>query len=315
MSSHVTSTAARRALAGDPALAARHAPPSLPEDWPNRSYSRIVDAAGIRWHVQRHGTGPGLLLVHGTAASTHTWRAMLPALAESYEVLAMDLPGHGYSERLPDGSMSLPSLASALAELLGREGFHPRCAVGHSAGAAIVLRAVLDGAIHPSVIVGVNAALLPFGGGFRKLFEPMARLLANTHLIPSLLARRVRDVGAVKRMLRGTGSSLDAQGLALYQHLLSSEHHIQAVLAMMASWNLQPLLTNFPALKTPLHLIVGARDKAVSPQEADSIAALADNVRVTRLPGLGHLAHEENPGLFVELVAQSCPPAECVADG
>ncbi len=45
--------------------------------WPNSGASRFVTAAGIRWHVQQMGSGPALLLVHGTGASTHSWREVL----------------------------------------------------------------------------------------------------------------------------------------------------------------------------------------------------------------------------------------------
>lgn len=305
---------ANPSLAAPAAAASRQASCSVPDDWPNRRASRFVDAAGMGWHVQRAGSGPGLLLVHGTAASTHTWREMLPALAESYDVLAMDLPGHAYSGRPPHRSMALPSLAAALAGLLRQERFSPRFAVGHSAGAAIVLRMVLDGVIHPSAVVGLNAALMPFGGGLRTLFVPLARLLANTHLIPRFLARRAGEADSVRRMLKGTGSTLDEAGIMLYQRLLSRERHVEAVLSMMASWDLRPLLRELPALETPLHLIVGARDKAVDPGEAASIAARVRSARVIRLDDLGHLAHEENAELLVDLVRQSCPSTASPAD-
>ncbi len=55
-------------------------------DWPNRSASQFVHAGGLRWHVQRFGTElgsatPSILLLHGTGASTHTWREVAPLLA------------------------------------------------------------------------------------------------------------------------------------------------------------------------------------------------------------------------------------------
>ncbi|MFN5717015.1 MAG: alpha/beta fold hydrolase, partial [Bradyrhizobium sp.] len=66
-------------------------------DWPNRNASVFVEAAGIRWHVQRMGEGPSLLLIHGTGAATHSWRDMLPLLARHFSVVAPDLPGHGFT--------------------------------------------------------------------------------------------------------------------------------------------------------------------------------------------------------------------------
>lgn len=66
-------------------------------DWPNRGSSRFVEAGGLRWHVQVMGEGPALLLLHGTGAATHSWRDIAPLLAKTHTVVAMDLPGHGFT--------------------------------------------------------------------------------------------------------------------------------------------------------------------------------------------------------------------------
>ncbi|HSN71821.1 MAG TPA: alpha/beta fold hydrolase, partial [Steroidobacteraceae bacterium] len=128
-------------------------------DWPNRSASRFVSAGGVRWHVQQAGQGPQMLLIHGTGASTHSWRGLLPLLAEHFAVLAPDLPGHAFTGPMPDGHFSLDGMARALAALMARLDFAPAIAVGHSAGAAIVARLALDGAIHPRAIVSLNGAI------------------------------------------------------------------------------------------------------------------------------------------------------------
>ncbi len=281
-------------------------PREVPYDWPLREVSLMVDAAGSRWHLQRMGKGSKLLLIHGTAASTHTWRGLMPLLAEHYDVLAVDLPGHGYSERLPDQSMSLPSLSGALGELLARLDFSPRCIVGHSAGAAIGLRMALDETIDPRAAIGLNAALLPFGGPFRRIFAPMARLFANTRLMPSLVARRAGDVRSIQRVLAGTGSELDDEGTSNYQHLLRRESHVAAVLAMMASWDLAPLLEDLARLRIPLHLVTSSGDKAVGPGQAETVAAMVADATITRIDGLGHLAHEERPKQFADLIRRLC---------
>ena len=180
------------------AFAAVHEPPdALPYDWPNRDSSVFVAVDGTRWHVQRSGKGPRLLLVHGTSGSTHSFRDLLPLLAETHDVLAIDLPGHAYTDRRNDGSMSLPDLAASLSALLSQLSFRPNFAIGHSAGAAIVLRMALDRAIEPATVIGLNAALLPFGGALRGLFAPLAQLFANTRLMPRLVARRARALTQV----------------------------------------------------------------------------------------------------------------------
>ena len=79
-------------------------------DWPNAAASHFVQAGGIEWHVQRKGLqGPSVVLLHGTGAATHSWRGVLPLLAEHASVLAMDLPGHGFSSTPPPAQMGLAS--------------------------------------------------------------------------------------------------------------------------------------------------------------------------------------------------------------
>lgn len=281
-------------------------PHEVPYDWPLREVSRTVNAAGSRWHVQRMGEGPKLLLIHGTAASTHTWRDLMPLLAEHFDVLAVDLPGHGYSARRPDLSMSLPSLSEALGDVLARLAFAPDCIVGHSAGAAIGLRMLLDGTVEPRAVIGLNAALLPFGGPMRRIFAPMAQFFANTSLMPALVARRAADVRSIRRVLAGTGSELDDAGINYYQRLLRRETHVAAVLAMMASWDLGPLLDELDRVRAQLYLVTSGGDKAVSPAQAERVSAMLTNATVVPVDGLGHLAHEEQPEQFADLIYRLC---------
>jgi magnesium chelatase accessory protein len=70
-------------------------------DWPHRTASRFVSAGGIEWHVQVMGKGPCALLLHGTGASTHSFRDLAPALAPDFSVIAVDLPGHGFTGTPP----------------------------------------------------------------------------------------------------------------------------------------------------------------------------------------------------------------------
>jgi len=109
-------------------------------DWPNRQASRFVQAVGLRWHVQVMGAGPVLLLLHGTGASTHSWRDLAPLLAKSFTVIAADLPGHGFTSTPPAHRLSLPGMAQSVAELLRVLDLRPTLVAGHSAGAAILVR-------------------------------------------------------------------------------------------------------------------------------------------------------------------------------
>jgi magnesium chelatase accessory protein len=271
-------------------------------DWPNRDASRFVEAAGLCWHVQLQGEGPALLLLHGTGASTHSFAALMPLLARRFAVIAPDLPGHGFTAMPAWSRMSLPGLASALAELLAALRVAPQIAVGHSAGAAILVRMALDESIVPKGIVSLNGALLPLHGLAGLLFSPAAKLLSFNPLVPRLFAWRAGDDRAVRRLIAGTGSVLDARGIALYGRLLRSPPHVTGVLAMMARWDLRPLQRDLPRLRPPLVLVAAGNDRTVPPAEANRVRALQPAAERVDLAALGHLAHEERPELVAGIV-------------
>jgi pimeloyl-ACP methyl ester carboxylesterase len=130
-------------------------------DWPNRAASRFVTAGRLRWHVQQQGQGPVLLLVHGTGASTHSWRELLPLLAADFTVVAPDLPGHGFTECPAPERLSLPGMAEAVRALLTTLGVAPAVVVGHSAGAAVLARLCIDGQLAPRCFVSAASATRP----------------------------------------------------------------------------------------------------------------------------------------------------------
>jgi len=292
-------------------------------DWPHRARSQHVAAAGLNWHVQRwpceatappgHPT-PTVLLIHGTGAATHSWRGLAPLLARRAQVLAFDLPGHGFTSTPPTHwhslQFSLPGMAAAVAELLQVLAFRPSLLVGHSAGAAIAVQLCLDGHAQPDAVVGLNAALLPMGGLAGPLFAPAARLMAASSRVPRWFAQNAEKPQVLQRLIDGTGSTLDATGMALYGRLVRNPVHAAGALAMMAHWDLYTLARALPRLQTPLQLVVGERDTTVRPEQAQRVwARLAATTRrpVLRLPGLGHLAHEEDPQRVTEIVGAWLP--------
>jgi magnesium chelatase accessory protein len=275
-------------------------------DWPHHEASRFIDAGGLRWHVQQLGDAaerPLVLLLHGTGASTHSWRGLMTLLAPHMRVLAVDLPGHGFTGMPADReTLSLPGMATALAALLRELGLAPQLVVGHSAGAAIGVRLCLDGAAEPAALVAINGALLPLGGVAGSLFSPVARLLALNPWVPRLFSWRARDPTVLRRLLDGTGSRLDAPGVALYGRLLDSPQHVAGALGMMARWDLRRFARELPGLHTPLHLLVADGDRTLPPDQAWQVRERLPSATLTRLPGLGHLAHEEQPQQVADLL-------------
>ena len=274
-------------------------------DWPQRDASRFVQAGGLRWHVQQMGQGPVVLLLHSTGAATHSWRGLMPLLARHFTVVAMDLPGHAFTATPPSAQLSLPGMAGSIAALVEVSAIEVELVVGHSAGAAIGARMVLDGQLAPRALVSINGAFFPLGGVAGLLFPPVARLMAATPFASRLFARSASDRRAVEKLIQSTGSTLDAQGIELYGRLVRDAQHAAGALGMMAQWDLRSLARDLARLATPLALIVGANDRAVPPAAAQRVRALvpaATPGTLEVLAGAGHLVHEERPAEVMKLL-------------
>jgi len=272
-------------------------------DWPHHEASRFVEAGGVCWHVQQMGEGPALLLVHGTGASTHSWRNLMPLFAPYFTVIATDLPGHGFTSS-GDRVATLPGMARALSALLNEIGVQPTLVVGHSAGAAILIRMALDGSITPKGLVSVNGALAQFRGVARHVFGPLAKLLVLNPFVPRVFTWAAGGRHSVERLLRDTGSTLSRDGIALYARLMQSPRHVRGALAMMANWDLEPLERELPRLAVPLLLIAAGGDLAVPAEVSVQVRDRVPGAKLEFVRGLGHLAHEERPEQVARIITE-----------
>lgn len=272
-------------------------------DWPNRAYSRFVETDRVKWHVQVAGSGPVLLLIHGTGAATHSWRDLMPLLAAHFTVVAPDMPGHGFTVGRPMGGLSMVAMARAAGALLEKLDLQPSLIAGHSAGSAIAARMVLDGFAAPKAVIGLNAALQPFPGLAAKIFPTLARMLFVNPLAPHIFAGIARQRGEAGRFLASsTGSVIDTAGADFYGRLFATPAHCAGAITMMADWDLDSLARDLPRLALPMLLVHGDGDAAIPVASARAAAAQVARAQITSLPGLGHLAHEEQPVVIAELM-------------
>lgn len=321
-------------------------------DWPWRDHSRFIKQGHLQWHVQRwpapaplerESTNPAqpstpplrLWLLHGTGASTHTWRDVAPILAQHHEVLSVDLPGHAFTRGAVDEDLTLPGMARALITLqatlsaadgsrdarhigsplasgsntelqpTGTKAAPINCWIGHSAGAAVALQIMQMNRLIAPQAISLNGALLPWGGRAASLFMPLARALATHAWSTRFFLWNARRPGTVKALLRDTGSVIDARGHELYARLAHNEEHLRAVLRMMANWELEPFARELPQLRGQVTLISSAYDGTVPPSVSGRAAALIPGARLMALPRWGHLGHEEAPAEWASLILQS----------
>ncbi len=274
-------------------------------DWPNREYSGFVEAGGLTWHVQRMGDGPVALLIHGTGASTHSWRDLAPRLAESFTIIAPDLPGHAFTDRPYSRDLSLTNMARLVCQLVETLDVQPQIVVGHSAGAAVALRMALDKCVSPAAIVSLNGALFPFSGVARHVFPPVARLMLLNPFTPRIFTAQAESPQRVERLIENTGSKIDETGLALYKRLFRQPGHVLGALGMMANWDLKPLQDRLSEIETAVVLIATEDDRAIPPSNSMRARDRLPNAKVVYLRGLGHLAHEEAPAQIAEIIEET----------
>ncbi|EAQ27774.1 Alpha/beta hydrolase fold protein [Erythrobacter sp. NAP1] len=284
--------------------------------WPHREASSFVRIGSANWHVQRMGDAgtPRILLLHGTGASVHSWRGIMPALANDFEVLACDLPRHAFTHgHLPDDT-SLLRMARAIRRLLDNTAFEPDMIVGHSAGAALALQIALDHGFR-GPIIGFNSALRPFPGLAAQVFPAIAKVLFVNPFVPRIFSAAASFGGEADRFLyKSTNSRIDAEGLACYSALLKNPRHTKGALAMMANWDLPTLRTRMDEVVNPVLLVHSTDDAAIPLDWAKEAHSWLPTSRLEVLKGLGHLAHEEVPEHAVRLIrafaAETLAPAD-----
>lgn len=274
---------------------------AVPAWWPHRAASIRVRLPPTDWHVQVSGSGPDLLLLHGTGASGHSWRKLVPLLG-GYRLLVPDLPGQGFTLGADPTRLGIDGMADDLAGLAAAQGWAPRAVIGHSAGGALAFRLAELLPQPPDALIGINAALGPFEGLAGWLFPRLARALALSPMVAHVIARAASSRGRVEKLIAATGSRLDHEGIELYRHLIGRPMHVDGTIAMMARWDLEPLIARLGQTAPQVLLIAAAGDTTVPPAVSRRAAALIPRVEFAEVPRYGHLVHEEAAGVVASLI-------------
>ena len=267
----------------------------------NTSAGKFVNAGGLNWYVEQMGQGPSILLVHGTAASSHSWRDVMRLLAETNRVIAIDLPGHGQTVSLSSSNFKLESMGNGVAAVMNAMKVEPEIVVGHSAGAAILAYATARKLLHPQTYVSFNGAFYPFAGWAAGLFSPIAKFAAFNPFMPRIVSG-IASRSKIEKLMQDMGSKLSPEGIDQYFYLFKQPNHVAAALGMMASWDLSGMDANLARLEPNAVFVAGDQDKAVPPETADRAAARCRNGKSVHISGLGHLLHEENPTLAADII-------------
>ena len=267
---------------------------------------KSIDIHGEQLAYYDEGQGEVLLLIHGMAGSSQTWREVLPRLAKNYRVIAPDLLGHGQSAK-PRTDYSLGAFAVGLRDLLDELGVESATIVGQSLGGGIAMQFLYQ---HPDYC---RRLILISSGGLGQDVGLILRLLSapGAELVMPVIAPKfvLRAGNSVKSWLSSTGlrsprgaeiwsaysSFSDAATRGAFLRTLRSvvDYRGQSVSAL----NRLQLKADLPTLA-----IWGEDDAIIPVDHAYAALEMRPDCRLEVLPGVGHFAQVEAPAKVVDLI-------------
>ena len=272
-----------------------------------RMKPRVITVDGNRIAYRVAGKGPVLLLVHGMAGSSTTWRYVMPSLAEWFTVLAPDLLGQGQSDK-PRGDYSLGAHANTLRDVLNALDHQRATVIGQSLGGGVAMqlayqfperceRLVLvdSGGLGREVTFYLRILTVP---GFESVFPLFCtpRLRDAGNRIATWLGRAgVHSTPASQEVWRSYASLADAENRRAF---FRSLHEVidssgQAVSALGRLYR---------AAQLPTLIVWGAQDPFIPVRHAVAAHKAIPGSRLEIFDGVGHYPHCEAPERFVEVL-------------
>lgn len=256
---------------------------------------------GLTIHVERDGSGPPLLLLHGFTGSTITWSALREALHDRFELIIVDLPGHGRSSAPSDATRyALGRTANDLAHVLDALDVARTAVLGYSMGARTALQLALA---HPE---RVSALILESASpGIGDPAERAARVAADEALAASIERDGIEafvdrweklplwaSQGALRPVAR---ARLRAERLAQRPEGLANS--LRGAGAGVA----RPVTDRLGAITVPVLLVAGALD-AKYVALGEMMRERLPDARLEVVADAGHAVHLERPETFAAVV-------------
>jgi pimeloyl-ACP methyl ester carboxylesterase len=255
---------------------------------------------------RRAGTGEAIVLIHGLAGSSLTWREVMPTLAKKYDVIAPDLLGHGESAK-PMGDYSLGAMASGLRDLLAILDVERATIVGQSFGGGVAMQLAYQ---HPELC---DRLVLVGSGGLGREVSWILRLCSlpgAEQLMPLIFPRPVAGIGdAIGGFLhdRGMRAPLVGEMWRAYSSLAGAENRKAFVRTMRgviepSGQTVSALDRLYLAGNLPTLIVWGDRDAIIPVDHAHAAHEAIPGSRLEILDGVGHFPHAEDPERFTEVM-------------
>lgn len=282
---------------------------------------QFVPVAGGRLHyLERQPAGESrgtVVLVHGASSDHADLLATLGPELSHYRVIAIDRPGHGWSDRLDEASADPGRQAGALMQGLDRLAPERFVLVAHSLAGALSTRIALDRPERLDGLVLLGAVTHPWPGGIAwyhhvtswPVIGPLFTRIVALPAASVLLEDGAKSVFKPKPMTPDYVATGHIPLLLRPGVFRANSQDIKATLDFVAAQ-----AGRYAGLKVPVVAITGDSDDIVSPTiHSASIARQAPQGRFVLLPGVGHMPHHAAPEIVVEAIDQLAGPRSGLA--
>ena len=242
------------------------------------------------------GSGPALVLVHGTPFSSHVWHDVIPQLASAHRVYRFDLLGYGQSEMRADQDVSLGVQNLLLSELLAHWRLERPDVVAHDFGGATALRAhLLDGRDYRSLTLIDPVALSPWGSPFVQHVRGHEAAFRD---LPGDIHEAI-----VSAYIRGAVHRIVSEGeLAPYIAPWLGEAGQPAFyrqIAQMHDKYTREVEPRYSEVRCPTLILWGEEDRWIPIDRGRQLQRAIPGAQLRPVPGAGHLVQEDAPEVIV----------------
>ncbi len=257
------------------------------------------------------GMGPPLVLLHTVRTQAEHFRHLIPLVRERYTVYALDLPGMGYSEIVPNASYEEPAMREAVKSLITRLDLRDVTLLGESMGATLALTTAADLPERVRRVVAINA--YDYAGGIARS-SLLARFVVTGALAPGIgeTIAGVQPKPIVGAVLRGgLGDKAALRDDYLDELLKVGRRPGYPVVARAVYANLSSLIAaraRYPEVSAPVHLIYGETDWS-RPSDRQANKQLLPAAEFVQVRGAGHFIVLERPDVAAKVLNDALPIA------
>ena len=262
--------------------------------------SRYLRVDGHLVHVEQAGAGDPILLIHGFGESTYTWRKIIPELAASYRVIALDLYGFGYTERPKDReSYTREGQALLILDVLDALKIDRAHFVGHSYGGALTLyiAARYPERVRSMVLVDSAAPTYP-----QDRRSPLARSKALDGLVARTFSLRPGSLGRALRVALWNDSLVTPELVSNYLDRLRIEGATDAFYGLTAPSRPDGVTVDLGTIEVPAFVVWGAEDRIIPVADGKEAARRLPLAEFAAIEKCGHMPMEDQPEELLTLV-------------